>query len=361
MSADVFKFKRGTTTQVNAYLPALGEPVYDTTLKQLKIGDGIAFGGVPLANTLTADKLSTPRNISLSGSVTGTVSFDGSADANITTSVGASLQATLDSKAPLASPTLTGVPAVPTAAVNTNTTQIASTAFVVGQAASSVPLIDGTATVGTSLRYARQDHVHPTDTTRAPTASPAFTGVPTAPTASPGNNSTQIATTAYADTLGALKANLASPTFTGVPAVPTAAVGTNTTQVASMAALQAEIANKRTWTSYTPTVTATTGTFTSASATGKHMTVFGICFVDISITITTKGTGTFPLASLPFTALAGSAAHLMVAREVAINGKAGNARITAGLNTVLTSDYNALDLITGDGCVISITGWYPVA
>lgn len=45
------------------------------------------------------------------------------------------------------------------------------------------------------------------DALKANLASPALTGVPTAPTASANNNSTQIATTAYADTLGALKAN----------------------------------------------------------------------------------------------------------------------------------------------------------
>ena len=39
----------------------------------------------------------------------------------------------LAAKAPLASPTLTGVPAAPTAAVDTNTTQIATTAYVVAQ------------------------------------------------------------------------------------------------------------------------------------------------------------------------------------------------------------------------------------
>ena len=74
------------------------------------------------------------------------------------------------------SPTLTGTPVSTTASVDTNTTQIATTAFVVGQAASATPLINGTAAAGTSLRYARQDHIHPTDTTRAPVASPTFTG-----------------------------------------------------------------------------------------------------------------------------------------------------------------------------------------
>lgn len=44
-------------------------------------------------------------------------------------------QTALNLKAPLASPTFTGVPAVPTAAPGTNTTQAASTAFVIANAA----------------------------------------------------------------------------------------------------------------------------------------------------------------------------------------------------------------------------------
>jgi hypothetical protein len=60
-----------------------------------------------------------------------------------------------------------------------------------------LPIMDGTATVGTSGRWAHEDHIHPTDTTRAPLASPALTGTPTAPTASAGTNTTQLATTAF--------------------------------------------------------------------------------------------------------------------------------------------------------------------
>jgi len=65
-----------------------------------------------------------------------------------------------------ASPALTGTPTAPTAAANTNTTQVATTAFVLGQASSTTPNVDGTAAVGTSNSYARADHVHPTDTSR---------------------------------------------------------------------------------------------------------------------------------------------------------------------------------------------------
>ena len=111
--------------------------------------------------------------------------------------VTSAIQTQLNAKAPLASPALTGVPTVPTAAADTNTTQAASTAFVVGQAGSSSPTMNGTATVGTSKRYARDDHVHPTDTSRAPLASPALTGTPTVPTAATGTNTTQAASTAF--------------------------------------------------------------------------------------------------------------------------------------------------------------------
>lgn len=65
--------------------------------------------------------------------------------------------------------------------------------------------------------------------------SPTLTGTPTTPTASPGTNNTQVASTAYADAIAALKANIASPTFTGVPAAPTASPATNNTQLATTA------------------------------------------------------------------------------------------------------------------------------
>lgn len=71
----------------------------------------------------------------------------------------------------LASPAFTGAPTAPTAVSGTNTTQLATTAFVmaaIAQPATVAPLMNqATAAVGTSLLYARQDHVHPTDTSRA--------------------------------------------------------------------------------------------------------------------------------------------------------------------------------------------------
>jgi len=57
--------------------------------------------------------------------------------------------------------TLRGTTNGVTVAADTNTTDLATTAFVVGQASSTAPSNDAsTASVGTSLRYARADHVH---------------------------------------------------------------------------------------------------------------------------------------------------------------------------------------------------------
>ena len=47
-----------------------------------------------------------------------------------------------------------------TAAQNTNTTQLATTAFVLGQASSTTPTSIGTNTIGTGTTFARADHTH---------------------------------------------------------------------------------------------------------------------------------------------------------------------------------------------------------
>jgi hypothetical protein len=72
----------------------------------------------------------------------------------------------------LASPAFTGTPTAPTAALNTSTTQLATTAFVLGQASTTVPLMDGTAAAGAGTTWARSNHVHPVDTSRYSATNP---------------------------------------------------------------------------------------------------------------------------------------------------------------------------------------------
>ena len=138
-----------------------------------------AFTGTPTAPT-AAPATNTTQIAStafvaaaLAGSVAGVASFNTrtgvvTLQATDVTGVGGAL---------LASPAFTGTPTVPTATAGTATTQIASTAFVgsavsagVPPPSSTTPIMDGTAAVGTGTTFARADHVHPTDTTRAPIA-----------------------------------------------------------------------------------------------------------------------------------------------------------------------------------------------
>ncbi|WP_089620567.1 tail fiber protein [Escherichia coli] len=108
-----------------------------------------------------------------------------------------------DTKAPIESPELTGTPTAPTAAQSTNSTQIANTAFV---KAAITALINGApGALDTLKEIAAAINNDPNFSTtinnalalKAPLASPALTGIPTAPTAAQGTNNTQIATTAY--------------------------------------------------------------------------------------------------------------------------------------------------------------------
>ena len=77
-------------------------------------------------------------------------------------------------------------------------------------ASTTTPKMNGTAAVGTELAFARGDHVHPKDTSKANLASPTFTGTPAAPTAAAGTNTTQIATCAFVATAISGKADASS-------------------------------------------------------------------------------------------------------------------------------------------------------
>lgn len=217
--------KVATTAFVQTTLAAVGfgadaAPVPGTTTASIDtatIVSGMYY--VTANNTGTKPFSDTTGFLLVSRATTGTyvhqLWFDDVSARTFSRSYSSSAWTSWREAAYLDSPTFTGTPAAPTAAVDTSTTQLATTAFVTGQAGSANPTMNGTVAVGTSTRFARQDHVHPTDSTRAPLANPALTGTPTAPTAAPGTNSTQIATTAYADAIAALKANIANPSFTG--------------------------------------------------------------------------------------------------------------------------------------------------
>lgn len=139
---------------------------------------------------------------------------------------------TNESKATMfASPVFTGTPIVPTAAADTQTTQAASTEFVISQASSSTPLAPAvTALAGTSKKYSRDDHVHPTN----------FTATATDIKANGTQSAGSLTTFPRADHVhptDATRAPVASPTFTGTVTAPqfasTATTGTAPMSIAS--------------------------------------------------------------------------------------------------------------------------------
>lgn len=125
----------------------------------------------------------------------------------------------ISSKADTASPSFTGTPAAPTAASGSNTTQIATTAFVTNAVTDertatatltgkTVNLTSNTLTgtvaqFNTALSDGDFATLAGTETltnktlTSPALSSPAMSGTPTAPTASSGTNTTQVATTAF--------------------------------------------------------------------------------------------------------------------------------------------------------------------
>jgi hypothetical protein len=121
------------------------------------------------------------------------------------------LRTELQNYAPLASPALTGAPTAPTATAGTNTTQLATTAFVQaavsggGTSAASetvAGIVELATATETTAGIDDTRAVHPAGLKveldkKAPLASPALTGTPTAPTATTGTSSTQLATTAF--------------------------------------------------------------------------------------------------------------------------------------------------------------------
>lgn len=113
----------GTGATVRATSPTLVAPVLGaatvTTINGMTIGT--TSGTLILANTST---------LATAGSFNTTLTAVGTTNVTLPTSGTLATTGNLSTYAPLASPALTSVPTAPTAAVGTNTTQIATTAFV---------------------------------------------------------------------------------------------------------------------------------------------------------------------------------------------------------------------------------------
>jgi hypothetical protein len=146
----------------NVSAGAVGDLLYQSganvtaKLADVATGKALLSGGVGVAPAY--------GKIGLTDHVSGTLALanggtGGTDAATARSGIGAAKSGANTDITSLSSPALAAATAT-TAAVDTNTTQVATTAFVVAQASAVAGAALGTAAVGTSLRYARADHVH---------------------------------------------------------------------------------------------------------------------------------------------------------------------------------------------------------
>ncbi len=147
-----------------------------------------------------------------SNAIVGGAGISSTSDVALTQRLQVSGDVSLNSKLYVAGAAVfAGIPTAPTATAGTNTTQIATTAFVKsavdGLVASAPAALDTlnelAAALGNDAAFATT--VTNSLASKAPLANPALTGVPTAPTATAGTNTTQLATTAFVTSAVSLK------------------------------------------------------------------------------------------------------------------------------------------------------------
>jgi hypothetical protein len=147
--------------------------------------------------TLTSPVINTPTGITKSD--VGLANVDNTTDAN--KPVSTATQTALDFKAPLASPALTGTPTAPTAAPGTDTTQVATTAFVKAAADAAVAVANALTTddvaEGTAQYFTDARARTAVDGTARSFTSVELNSVAKQVAATTGNIVTAAATTAY--------------------------------------------------------------------------------------------------------------------------------------------------------------------
>lgn len=104
------------------------------------------------------------------------------------------------------------------------------------------------------------------------------------------------------------------------------------------------------WTAYTPTVSATSGTFTTVSATGRYKQIGKTIHMQADVTMTNVGTAVTNLQiTLPFTAA--SNVYIGAAREHALTGKSGAAIIQSGGSVAIAIDATGATFIANGNVV----------
>jgi predicted acyltransferase (DUF342 family) len=180
---------------INQLLTVVGDSSIDgnlTTTKDIITAGNITALHIYEGTTLLTNKYATLESPTFTGTVSGiTKSMVGLGNVNNTSDVdkpvSTTQQTALDLKANLASPTFTGIPLAPTANTGTNTSQIATTAYVRGEIFDLIGSAPGTLNTLQELANAINSDASFSTTIvnqialKAPIASPIFTGILTTP------------------------------------------------------------------------------------------------------------------------------------------------------------------------------------
>jgi hypothetical protein len=110
-----------------------------------------------------------------------------------------------------------------------------------------------------------------------------------------------------------------------------------------------------TWAAWTPTITAASGTFTTTSASGTFTRVGKIIYFTLNITITTVGTGTGCLFTLPITAKNANG-MCCYGREDAVGGKMLQGKLNSA-TVVSLSNYDNSNP-SSSGAIFRVNGFY---
>jgi hypothetical protein len=230
----------GTLTGATVISGLLVDIVTDTLGHVTSVNSGISTRSLTLANlgytgATNANYITNNNQLtngagfitSLTGVVTSTGNATAIADAALSIAKTNGLQTALNAKAALASPALSGTPTAPTAAAATNTTQIATTAFVRTEVANLVASAPEALNTLDELAAALGDNANFATTTatsiglKAPIANPTFTGTVTIPTG----------------------ASITAPTITGAGAIAGVFTGNLTGNVTGNAATASKATN----------------------------------------------------------------------------------------------------------------------
>ena len=119
--------------------------------------------------------------------------------------------------------------------------------------------------------------------------------------------------------------------------------------------------NNAAWTTYTPTLSAQSGSFTSATVSGRYTRIGKLCVVQNRVTITTNGTAALStIITAPFTAKSTSGVmYSGFGRENAVTGLMLMTRIYSGESNIYANVYSG-GYMGGNGYVLDTTTVYEV-